>query len=154
MAETQQKRPREELGIPDSDSQHENPKRQKSFNQSLSILDEEQDESNHDLSDIFQTLRQELSSDSATDDPFLFNLAFDHQSGGSPTTEKDEGDEENNINMMRRLLEASDDELGIPNRADEESNRGEEFLSLGDGIWEFEDYAANYYEFLQSELFI
>ncbi|KAL2510168.1 uncharacterized protein Fot_33815 [Forsythia ovata] len=54
--------------------------------------------------------------------------------------------------MIRRLLEASDDELGIPNRVDEEikSEENRQF----DGLWELEDEAANYYTMLQKDLSI
>ncbi|GAB2297211.1 hypothetical protein Dimus_031325 [Dionaea muscipula] len=74
-----------------------------------------------------------------------------------------EGDEEKEREKeMRHLLEASDDELGIPSAdggVDElvvgEINGGDDLMGLDDGLlWELEDEAANYYTLLQSELFL
>ena len=55
----------------------------------------------------------------------------------------------------------SDDELGIPNSGDglwgfedNEFTSGDGFSSLCDKLWELEDERANYYAFLQSELFL
>lgn len=66
--------------------------------------------------------------------------------------------------VIRHLLEASDDELGIPNREgdfdvgvfefEQGCNNGGNGLALCDRLWEFEDDAANYYTLLQSELFL
>ncbi|TKY69700.1 hypothetical protein E2542_SST05982 [Spatholobus suberectus] len=72
--------------------------------------------------------------------------------------EEDESDRER---VMRHLLQASDDELGIPNSGDglfgfgeNGFNNGDGFSSLCDKLWELEDERANYYAFLQSELFL
>lgn len=177
MAEsTQSKRQREEEEEDYNEYEENVNKRHKSsspsYNQILSILEEEEDESNQDyMLDIFQSLQQELSSDSAAVDPLQISSASsvaeaDHQSGGSavsvscsPCSKEDDDQEEDDdsVRMMRHLLEASDDELGLPNRSesgDEEINSGDKHLFLGDGLWEFEDVAANYYTLLQSELFM
>lgn len=191
MAESQLKRQREEhecsYDIQGYECEQEDySKRHKSYNDILSILEQEEDEPNQDLSDIFTIFQQELSSSDST--------AVDHSSGvgccgsgsgsgseaesadktcgsGAPdraTTSSgaasfNEGiEEDERVRVMRHLLEASDDELGIPNRVEEsgeeETDSGEQqqlFLS-GDWKWQFEDDAANYYTFmqLQSELFI
>lgn len=164
MAESQLKREREEALECD-----ENAKRQRqSYNQILSLLDEEEDVSNQDLSDMFKTLQEELSSDSdsTTVDPSQSCTSTEdagHQSGGAAVPEyyspsfKEDDEEEARINVMRHLLEASDDELGLPSiseSGDEETNSGETLFNLGEGLWEFEDDAANYYTLLQSELFM
>lgn len=164
MAESQLKREREEALECD-----ENAKRQRqSYNQILSLLDEEEDVSNQDLSDMFKTLQEELSSDSdsTTVDPSQGCTSTEeagHQSGGAAVPEycspsfKEDDEEEARINVMRHLLEASDDELGLPSiseSGDEETNSGETLFNLGEGLWEFEDDAANYYTLLQSELFM
>ena len=163
MAETTQpKRQRED----DHYQCEEDAKRHKSYNQILSILEEEEVEPNQDLLDIFQSLHQELSSASFSVDPLQVSASaadVDHRSGfsgesesGSPSSKEDD-EEDDGVRMMRHLLEASDDELGLPNRSEsgeEEINSGENALFLGDGLWEFEDDAANYYTLLQSELFM
>lgn len=165
MAESQLKREREEALECDENAKRHRP----SYNQILSILDEEEDVSNQDLSDMFKTLQEELSSDSdsATVDPSQSCTSTEetgHQSGVASVPEyyslssKEEDDEEEaRINVMRHLLEASDDELGLPTiseSGDEETNSGEILFNLGEGLWEFEDDAANYYTLLQSELFM
>lgn len=169
MAEaTQSKRQRE-----DDDNyqcKEEDTKRHKSYNHILSILEQEEDEPSEDLLDIFQILQQELSSSdsSAVDDPLQISASApeaDHQSGGSaasesssPSSKEDDDEEDDKVRMMRHLLEASDDELGLPNRlesGEEEINSVENPFFLGDGLlWELEDDAANYYTLLQSELFM
>ncbi|KAJ9548992.1 hypothetical protein OSB04_021535 [Centaurea solstitialis] len=164
--ETQPKRPRE----PESEQQQEGffpceietTKRHKnsSYNQILSILDdnteEEEDEQHQDLNDFFTALQQEL-------DPFPEEVAGkpDESAAGKPEETEDGDDDKERV--IRHLLEASDDELGIPNRvADGDDGggiiaAGEEGgfpvgLGGGDGLWELEDEAANYYTLLHSEL--
>ncbi|KAL3840598.1 hypothetical protein ACJIZ3_025189 [Penstemon smallii] len=167
MAETQPKRLREE-------SHHEeNSKRQKPYNNIFSFLDEdeveEQLELSQDLSAIFTTLQRELSTDSSS--TFEFDslpstteesAAPDHGTTGSPnyTSDLDDGLR----SVMTHLLEASDDELGIPNiegpdgnfnnTADARSDEINPFAFNDHGLWELEDEAANYYTVLQSELFM
>ncbi|XP_071707117.1 uncharacterized protein [Rutidosis leptorrhynchoides] len=80
--------------------------------------------------------------------------------------ELEEGNDEKE-SFIRHLLEASDDELGIPavdgvgdsgdgGGGDEIAGPGyrDYLLDLCDGLWELEDEAANYYTLLQSELFM
>ncbi|CAI9096630.1 OLC1v1032821C1 [Oldenlandia corymbosa var. corymbosa] len=164
MAESQLKRQREDAPF----ECDENSKRHKqSYNQILSILEEEEEVTNQDFSDMFKTLQEEISSDSSSGaaDPSLEEA--DHQSGGGAAVSEssspysrdveEDGEEESRISVMRHLLEASDDELGLPSiseSGDEETNSGENLFNFGDGLWEFEDDAANYYTLLQSELFL
>ncbi|XWS64275.1 hypothetical protein CRYUN_Cryun06bG0172400 [Craigia yunnanensis] len=183
MAEqTSLKRQREETQS--SDQEHvEETKRHKSYNHILSLLEAEEDEPNQDLSSLITTLQQELSSDSVLDDPLPCPAAtfeadqenltttaatnittcFEDYTSATSSLKEDE-DQDDKERVIRHLLEATDDELGIPNREDgvgievvefEEgfNNVGNGF-ALCDGLWELEDEAANYYTLLQSELFM
>ncbi|XP_059658498.1 uncharacterized protein LOC132304796 [Cornus florida] len=171
MAETSSKRQREETHVEDC----EDPKRYKSYNHILSILEDEEDESNQDLSSFLSTLQQELSFDSiATVDPLpcptseaeTHNCAVGSTASDySPVSSSHVLKEEDGERVMRHLLEASDDELGIPHRTDggggggdddrDVINGGDHAFAFSDGLWEFEDHeAANYYALLQSELFM
>ncbi|XP_058193419.1 uncharacterized protein LOC131310432 [Rhododendron vialii] len=150
MAETAPKRQREEThGFPEENA---DPKRQKSYDQILSLLEEEQEqEPNQDFSSILKTLQRELD-----DDPFSVPGSETDPNGNNPTwmggEEKDEAER-----FMRHLLEASDDELGIPHRVDGgdgEGMKGEDEISFCDGLWDLEDEAANYYSLMQSELYV
>ncbi|PRQ40811.1 hypothetical protein RchiOBHm_Chr4g0440081 [Rosa chinensis] len=163
----------------------EDPKRQKSYNHILSLLDEDEEEPTQDLNSLITTFQQELSSDSdlvlnpdhvghqtiadALDASEGYNSSSSGSSSPSSSSalflkEGDEQEDESSVErVMRRLLEASDDELGIPNRdagngfEDAEEavfNFGDNGLSLCDGLWELEDEAANYYALVQSELFM
>uniref|UniRef100_A0A7N0V7W2 Uncharacterized protein n=1 Tax=Kalanchoe fedtschenkoi TaxID=63787 RepID=A0A7N0V7W2_KALFE len=148
MSEIQsQKRPRDELEaqIELSGLTVEEPKKQKtSYCDILSILDQVEDEPTEDLSELLTSLEQELS-----------------RGGGESTSAASGEDEEGTVeSVMRHLLEASDDELGIPNVVVSAAAEGEAAvdggdLGLCDGLlWELEDEAANYYTLLQSELFV
>ncbi|KAL3654220.1 hypothetical protein CASFOL_003901 [Castilleja foliolosa] len=158
MAENQtpQKRLRDEKIQDDSPGPEiDGSKRQKKpYSNIISLLeddDEEEVEPSHelsrDLSAIFTNLQQELSSSvcSAGDE-----MAGHHVAG--------DGDEGLKLAVMRHLLEASDDELGIPNRSTDGINP--DIISStvdgfnDNGLWEFEDETANYYTILQSELFM
>uniref|UniRef100_A0A5B7AJC6 Uncharacterized protein n=1 Tax=Davidia involucrata TaxID=16924 RepID=A0A5B7AJC6_DAVIN len=159
MAEMSSKRPREETHVDDC----EDPKRHKSYNHILSILEDEEDEPNQDLSSILTTLQQELSCDSITfDHPLPCPTSESETDPENPivssTTYDYSPEEEERERVIRHLLEASDDELGIPHRrddGDDEINGGDHHaFALCDGLWEFEDEAANYYTLLQSELFM
>ncbi|KAK9107674.1 hypothetical protein Syun_023685 [Stephania yunnanensis] len=186
----------------DQQQQVEMMKRQKSYTQILSLLDEEEEEPNQDVSSFITTLQQELSPFSSSEEnpkpDLVGEYCFDEQPGStiSNTTTKlttalnsctsfdssfvefgDDGEGESNKErvMIRHLLEASDDELGIPTeRSDGEIVRvgggggggdgdgddcysgggGGVELSFCDGLWEFEDETANYYALLQSQLFM
>lgn len=63
---------------------------------------------------------------------------------------EEEGERER---VMRHLLEASDDELGIPN-GEFLVGEGVDGVALSDALWELEDEAANYYTLFQSQLFM
>ncbi|GMJ04712.1 hypothetical protein like AT1G69760 [Hibiscus trionum] len=170
------KRQREE-----TQSSNEEPKRHKSYNHILSLLEAEEDEPSQDVSSLITSLQQHLSSDSVLDLPFSPSqpttppLKPDgHENPTTMVSIEDyttatsslKGDEdypdEDKEQVIRHLLEASDDELGIPNREegvvgfefDEGFNNGGNGLALCDGLWELEDEAANYYTLLQSELFM
>lgn len=183
------KRQREETQS--SNEEHvEETKRHKSYNHILSLLEAEEDEPSQDLSPLITTLQQQLSSDFVLDAPFPLC-----QPATPPPSKPDEetataalsledctsatcslkDDDDNKEQVIRHLLEASDDELGIPNREDgdgdggrggggdvgfevfeleEGFNNGGNGFALCDGLWELEDEAANYYTLLQSELFM
>ncbi|OAY49990.1 uncharacterized protein LOC110614483 [Manihot esculenta] len=178
MAETPSKRLRDEAQIED-DVVDETNKRHKSYNHILSLLDEEEDEPPQDLSSLITTLQQELSSDSTFDDPLSCQTTGIYQENPTTTVEDcpssssstflKEDEEDDKERVIRHLLEASDDELGIPNTqafgggddgyGENLSNSGNGFsgedgFSLCDGLWELEDANANYYALLQSELFL
>ncbi|KAK4429975.1 hypothetical protein Salat_1298200 [Sesamum alatum] len=187
MAETQQKRLREEPHEGSSsefDDSSATSKRQKPYNSILNLLEEEEEEDgepshepshelSQDLSAIFTTLQQELSSSTSCDSTTTFDFdslpstaaveepdpSHTATAGGAATSAEDDCVK----SVMRHLLEASDDELGIPNRRDEIENNVEILNSVGnypfgfsehEGLWELEDEAANYYTVLQSELFM
>lgn len=179
MAENSAKRDRADSPSSEFDESSSVPKRQKPFNNLLNLLDEEEEEPesepshelSRDLSAIFTTLEQELSStscDSAAAATFDFEslpstAAEAEHSQPPPSAESDGGEEDASVkSVMRHLLEASDDELGIPNTRDESENGVEDFTSgenlpfgfTDNGLWELEDVAANYYTVLQSELFM
>ncbi|XVF43096.1 hypothetical protein PTKIN_Ptkin02bG0012700 [Pterospermum kingtungense] len=191
------KRQREETQSSEEHVEAETKRHKSSYNDILSLLEADEDEPNQDLSSLITTLQQELSSDSVLDDPVPCptttttttatgeadqeNVTIsataavatnstvtgfeDYTSATSSLKEDEEqGDKES---VIRHLLEASDDELGIPNRGEGEgvgvevvefdegfNNGGNIGFSLCDGLWELEDEAANYYTLLQSELFM
>ncbi|XWS34073.1 hypothetical protein CRYUN_Cryun21dG0007800 [Craigia yunnanensis] len=187
MAEqTPSKRQREETHSSDQDHVEET-KRHKSYNHILSLLEAEEDEPNQDLSSLITTLQQELSSDSVLDDPLPCptttletdreyptsttiaaannaRTTFDDYTSATSSLKEDEDHQDDKEQVIRHLLEASDDELGIPNREhdigievvefEEGYNNGGNGFALCDGLWELEDEAANYYTLLQSELFM
>ncbi|PIN24969.1 hypothetical protein CDL12_02290 [Handroanthus impetiginosus] len=173
MAETPSKRLREE-SYQESDGSGANSKRQKPYSNILNLLDEEEEaeqsqepshELSQDLSAIFTTLQQELSSSPTTAAFDLDSLPSaaaveetEQSQHGDPSAECGGGDDDGVKSVMRHLLEASDDELGIPNTKDDENNFGilnsGENFPLDNGLWELEDEAANYYTVLQAELFM
>ncbi|KAK9675843.1 hypothetical protein RND81_11G035600 [Saponaria officinalis] len=147
-------------------------KRQKSYKDIITLLEEDGDEPNDDLSSLISTLQEEIISSTSGSDPICAGstepdpVHYESGSGG------EEGVEE----VMRHLLEASDDELGIPNTFHDDNNKnngqemdgfdevvghvdgGDLLFAVGEGLWEFEDHEANnYYEYndlLQSEIFM
>ncbi|GMH15318.1 hypothetical protein Nepgr_017159 [Nepenthes gracilis] len=180
MAEPPLKRHREE-----TDEEEEVLKRQKSYKDIISILEGDEEEPNEDLSSIITTLQQEISSASdnftsssydfaLTDQTSMLSSSFaeivnpstaEYFSLGPPDKSKEEEEEDDERErVMRHLIEASDDELGIPStegrRVDDdqrvaagEISRGD-LLPLDDSLWEVEDEAANYSSLLQSLPFL
>ncbi|CAA0823862.1 Unknown protein [Striga hermonthica] len=150
-----------------SDDSSQNSKRQKPYGGILSLLDQDEDdcEAAHgqDLAAVFSALQQEISDAAAAVDVDSPALAAAEDRSAA------DGEEGEAESVMRRLLEASDDELGIPSAEEMYGNinngngdeivdgiRPGEDLPFGfvDNLWELEDVAANYYTMLQSELFI
>ncbi|KAB2624568.1 hypothetical protein D8674_016228 [Pyrus ussuriensis x Pyrus communis] len=164
------KRQRDETLTLDEDSV--DLKRQKPYTDILSLLDEEEVEPSEDLSSLITTLQQEISSEPLNTFPSSETVAAESalegyaSSSGSSTPTSSNAcflKEDECERVMRHLLEASDDELGIPQReadgSDEVEGDGFKFdgldgFSFGDGLWELEDEAANYYTLVQSELFM
>ncbi|GMH31160.1 hypothetical protein Nepgr_033003 [Nepenthes gracilis] len=187
MEETPLKRQREE-----THEEEETLKRQKSYKDIISILEEDEEEINEDLSSLITTLQQELSP---TSDNYSFGSDFSfiepaamlsssssseadpseiinpstveyHSLSPSPPAQmkEEEGEDLERERVIRHLLEASDDELGIPSTeatvdggqgaVPGEINGGDLLALSDDGLWDLEDEAANYYALLQSELFM
>uniref|UniRef100_A0A7N0TRE5 Uncharacterized protein n=1 Tax=Kalanchoe fedtschenkoi TaxID=63787 RepID=A0A7N0TRE5_KALFE len=123
-----------ETQILDSES---DPKKHRSYSDVISILEQDEDEADKDLSSLMSSLESEISC--------------------NPASVEEEDEKEN---VIRRLLEASDDELGIPaSRSTAEIDDGVvidggDSFGFCEGLWELEDEAANYYTLLQSELFM
>lgn len=152
MAETPIKRHRDDSGDgEDGGFETETLKRHKNSN-----FNDQQQETTQDLLDFFTNL---------SPDPFL-----DFTQQPEPDPDNNPKFDPNEDSVIRHLLEASDDELGIPSRVDSGNGGGDsddgggvggddvakgyfgdfEF-GLGDGLWEIED---NYYTLLQCELFM
>lgn len=161
-------------------------KRQKSYKDIITLLEEDEDEPNQDLSSIISTLQEEISSssNSSSSSPSAYGPGPVYNPAISGPYETDPEnppvvsglgsgsgveEEEEKENVMRHLLEASDDELGLPSTTSlsdsfEEAgfgqvDSGDFFLPVGGegGLWEFEDReAANYYSLLQTsaEIFL
>lgn len=168
------KRPREESQVKeDLDDCEEFSKRHKPYNLILSLLESEEEDSTQDLSPLMTTLQHELITTCAShhDSDTLLSQPQNNSTQENLTTsisttscgnsndivvKEDKGDEKERV--MRHLLEASDDELGIPSRVDHELlDFGEDMFpsTICDGLWELEDIdTANYYALLQSELFL
>lgn len=137
-------------------------KRQKSYKDIITLLEEEEDEPNEDLSYLMSSLQEELSSGPGLDQPGPYEMDPDNPTAGSSGSGGEE-DESEGERVMRHLLEASDDELGIPNTEGYDGvgivggqvDGGDLLSPVGGGLWEFEDHeAANYYNLLQSEVFL
>ncbi|GAU32404.1 hypothetical protein TSUD_220930 [Trifolium subterraneum] len=140
-------------------------KKHKPCNNILSLLDLEEEESTQDLSPMMTNLQNDQNNLTSVgcnileDDSTLACFSTHH------VLKEEEEDEK--VKVMRHLLEASDDELGIPNTSgdddgligyggeDDGFKGGDEFSSLCcDKLWELEDERANYYALSQSELFM
>lgn len=162
MAESPRKRFREEETSSETLEDGAEIKRQRSFHQILSILESEEDEPTQDLSSLVTTLQQELSSPNPLSDPLaeptqLSPTQPDPTSTSSSSSSFSALVDEEEEEVLRHLLEASDDDLGIPQPENgggvAVSREGSEVFTY-DEIWELEDVAANYYTWLQSELFM
>ncbi|KAK9935172.1 hypothetical protein M0R45_022284 [Rubus argutus] len=127
----------------------------------------QRDEEPTHLEDFEDPKRQKPEYQTTVDTSEGYNSSSSGSSSPSsspPFLKENEQEKESVERVMRHLLEASDDELGIPHRevgngfedAEEEgfSTFGDNGLSLCDGLWELEDEAANYYTLVQSELFM
>ncbi|KAK8522914.1 hypothetical protein V6N13_115861 [Hibiscus sabdariffa] len=137
------------------------PKRQKSCTEHiLSLLEAEEEEPTQELSSVDTYLQQHLSSDSVLDLPFPPTVKADDQENPGTMTNSTQdyatptaslkGDKEQD-DVIRHLLQASDDELGIPNTQPADFHNA---FAFSDGLWDLEDQAANYYTLLQSQLFM
>ncbi|CAN6937966.1 unnamed protein product [Brassica oleracea var. botrytis] len=142
-----------------------------SYNEVQCLLDniEAQNEADSDLTSLITTLQQEISTEEQNvavfENPPLSSSCSSSSSSCAPKEEECESDKEK---VMKHLLEASDDELGIPNTETGGSNyeivnseTNQDYINgfslldgFGDGLWELEDEVANYYTLLQSELFM
>ncbi|KAJ0447021.1 hypothetical protein HanRHA438_Chr17g0806081 [Helianthus annuus] len=151
MAETQPKRPREDQQHHVFSHEVEPTKHHKTCNnytQILSILDDNTEEDQHQettqrLTEFFTSLQQELIISSSSDP-----LPEEKQQ------EVEDGEEKERV-IIRHLLEASDDELGIPDDGYgvlEGNDAAGCCESLCDELLGLEDEAANYCSLLQSEL--
>ncbi|KAL9311235.1 hypothetical protein AtEden1_Chr1g0070371 [Arabidopsis thaliana] len=138
-----------------------------SYNQVLTLL---KDEAENDITSLITTLQQEISNEEQNAAVFEENpsLSSSCSSSSSSCTSKEDEYDGDKEKVMKHLLEATDDELGIPNTEFGGSNyemikseTSQDYVngfSLLDGfsvgLWELEDEAANYYTLLQSELFM
>ncbi|XP_061338822.1 uncharacterized protein LOC133285585 [Gastrolobium bilobum] len=171
------KRPREEALVEKDLDFEEYSKRHKPYNHILSLLDSEEEESTEDLSTLMTSLQKEITCVSNNSDTLLMCPAQENYQHNLTSLEESststclsaphvlkEDEENDKEKVMKHLLQASDDELGIPNTdgaglldfgEDHGFNSGEDvFSSLCDKLWELEDETANYYALLQSELFL
>ncbi|CAF1906582.1 BnaCnng70820D [Brassica napus] len=158
----------EQETIPQEDTKKQKPSSfYTSYNQVQFFLDDA--EAGNDLTSLITTLQQELSTEEQNAVVFeIPALSSSSCSSSSSCASKDEEYESDKEKMMKHLLEASDDELGIPNIKFGESNyevvkneSNQDYVNgfslldgFGDGLLELEDEAANYYTLLQSELFM
>ncbi|KAK9050992.1 hypothetical protein SSX86_027617 [Deinandra increscens subsp. villosa] len=126
-------------------------------------------ETNQDLLDFLTNLSSDLFLDfgpqtgSDPDNNLTTQPGPDPDSKNPDNKKELTDDEDEKERVIRHLLEASDDELGIPSRVDVGDagdggggggGCGDFPVGLCDGLWELEDEAANYYTLLQSELFM
>ncbi|TKY69658.1 hypothetical protein E2542_SST05939 [Spatholobus suberectus] len=128
------KRPREEAQMEkDLDFEEEYSKRHKPYNHILSLLDLEENEATEDLSPLMTTLQQEITcaSNNTSDDTFCCTQLKKMAKTTLQLLEEEENDKEK---VMRHLLQASDDELGIPNSGDRLFGFGEDGLIMEMGF--------------------
>lgn len=173
MADSTQTQPKRQRGeaIDEEEEEEEASKRHKySYNHLMSILEEEDEEDDNkpavqDLSAILTALQQELCSPFPSP-PAICSTAGEVEPPAGLTTASSKEDENGDrVSVIRHLLEASDDELGIPaggggvdvgegNGTADGGGGDLPAFSLSDGLWELEDESANYYSLLHSQLFM
>lgn len=114
----------------------------------LDLLESDDENLPEDVSSLISSLQEELSE--TLPSPAAAELAREEGARAGLSSSDSAGEE-----VIRRLVEASDDELGIPAGLEEEEEVGREVgeISNYDVFWELEEEAANYY-MLQSELFM
>ncbi|KAF8091278.1 hypothetical protein N665_0450s0036 [Sinapis alba] len=178
MAETatssplkRQRDEQEQETIPHEDSKRQKPSSSSTSYNEVQCLLEAQNEAESDLTSLITTLQQEISTKEQNAAVFEYpplsssSCSSSSSSSCAPKEEEYESDKEK---VMKHLLEASDDELGIPNTETGGSNyeivnseTNQDYINgfslldgFGDGLWELEDEVANYYTLLQSELFM
>lgn len=122
-----------------------------SYDTILDFLDSDDENLPEDVSSLISSLQEELSETL----PSPAGAGPAGEGGRVELSSSDSAGEE----VIRRLVEASDDELGIPAGLEAEEEE-EEFvgrevgeISNYDVFWELEEEAANHY-MLQSELFM
>lgn len=146
-----------------------------SCNETLSPLDEGEEKlTQQDLSSLISTLQQALPlSDDSPIEPLTCSATSKFEWDDASAASEEEVEDRERV--LRHLLEASDDELGLPSRDDGTSSSNiisesslisvnavddvegltlTNLMTSFDGLWELEDEAANYYTLLQSELFM
>ena len=171
MAETTPiKRHREEETLAEEETNKRQKPSSSSYNDQILCLLDDSDElnlPNNDLASFIHTLQQDISSDDQNGVVSRVSNVED-SSTSCVSSKEDDVDEESKEKVMQHLLEASDDELGLPSNEFGESNYemikndvsqdyiyGDSLLDgFGDAFWELEDEAANYYTLLQSQLFL
>ncbi|CAN1187849.1 hypothetical protein LINPERPRIM_LOCUS32089 [Linum perenne] len=124
----------------------------------LSFLDAE--EPIQDLSSFLDLISPPQADSSASTSASTTVDDYDHDYASSSSSSSNVEEEERE-RVIRHLLEASDDELGIPTAEGDGVQSAAvggglavEGFGMNDGLWEFEDMNANYYTMLQSELFM
>ncbi|KAI3429151.1 uncharacterized protein J3R85_008569 [Psidium guajava] len=169
MAETSLlKRGRE--AAPDEE---EEGKREQPYKDILSLLEEEEDVAGQDLSSLIASLQHELASgpgpSAASADKEADPEAPSSSAPPSPPPAGEGGGGDERERVMRRLLEASDDELGLPSRESSEAGdgvgveegddgpcggggEGQGWIDLCEGLaWELEHEAADHCALLKPQ---
>ncbi|XP_019170544.1 PREDICTED: uncharacterized protein LOC109166109 [Ipomoea nil] len=163
MADNTQTQPKRQRGEAIEEEEEASKRHKYSYNHLMSILEEEEEEDDdnkpvQDLSAILTALQQELCSPATAGEA-------EPPPAGLTTASSKEDENGDRFSVIRHLLEASDDELGIPAGSGMDGGGGNgttdggggadlPAFSLSDGLWELEDESANYYSLLHSQLFM
>nr|GEZ06702.1 hypothetical protein [Tanacetum cinerariifolium] len=101
----------------------------------------------HELSYLFASI---------SPDPFFEPDPDNNPTRTGENANENNDDEDEKERVIRHLLEASDDELGLPavTKGGDDVAEMSYYGDICDGLWELEDEVANYYTLLQSELFM